>query len=70
MKNYYERKSSKGTNGVTPPIDGEYFTIQRCYKLRPSTLRKLNEIKANHKDVNIYMNTLIDEIINFYYLNK
>ena len=48
-------------------VDGEAFTIKRGYKMRPSTLRKLHEIRANHKDVNVYMNTIIDEAINFYY---
>ncbi|MGL5381168.1 hypothetical protein [Clostridium sp.] len=56
-------------NGITPPINGEEFTIVRGYKLRPSTLRKLLEIKAKHTDVNIYLNTILDEIINYYYSN-
>ena len=54
-------------NGTTPPINGEYFTVKRGYKLRPSTVRRLHEIKAGHKDLNIYMNTIIDKAINHYY---
>jgi hypothetical protein len=27
----------------------------------------LNEIKAYHPDVNVYMNTLVDEAIRYYY---
>lgn len=53
--------------GVTPPIDGEYFTLKRCYQFRPSTIRKLNEIKAKHSDVNAYLNTILDEAILHYY---
>lgn len=73
MKNFkFETESFKqrnlgNVNGITPPIDGEYFTINRGYKLRPSTVRKLNEIKAGHRDINIYMNTIVDEAINHYY---
>lgn len=57
------------TNGITPPIAGEKFTIKRGYKLRPSTLRKLHEIKAGDNNINIYMNTIIDRAINHYYDN-
>ena len=53
--------------GLTPPIDGEQFTVKRSYQLRPSTLRKLNEIKAHHSDVNVYLNTILDEAILHYY---
>ena len=53
--------------GITPPIEGEEFTIKRCYQYRPSTVRKLNELKAQHRDVNAYLNTIIDEAIVFYY---
>jgi hypothetical protein len=53
--------------GVTPPIAGEHFTLKRGYQLRPSTLRKLNELKAKHPDVNVYLNTILDAAINHYY---
>jgi hypothetical protein len=53
--------------GATPPKDGETFTLSRCYKFRPSTLRKLNELKAQHSDVNVYLNTIIDEAILHYH---
>lgn len=33
-------------NGVTPPIDGEKLEYKRCYMLRFSTLKKLEQIKA------------------------
>jgi hypothetical protein len=29
--------------------------------------KKLNEIKAKHANVNVYLNTLVDEAISFYY---
>jgi hypothetical protein len=53
--------------GATPAVDGEDFTLVRSYKLRPSTMKKLNEIKAKHQDVNVYLNTIVDEAISFYY---
>jgi hypothetical protein len=53
--------------GATPAVAGEDFTLVRSYKLRPSTMKKLNEIKAKHTNVNVYLNTLVDEAISFYY---
>ena len=54
-------------NGITPPIDGEFFEIRRSYSFRKSTLIKLNQIKGTSTDYNIYMNTIIDSAICFYY---
>jgi hypothetical protein len=53
--------------GATPAVEGEDFALVRSYKLRPSTMKKLNEIKAKHSNVNVYLNTLVDEAISFYY---
>lgn len=53
--------------GQTPPVDGEFFTLKRGYQLRPSTLRKLNELKTLHPDVNVHFNTLLDAAILHYY---
>jgi hypothetical protein len=69
--NFRFRSSQKS---VTPAVDGEPYTIKRCYQFRPSTIRKLNELKASHSDFNVYLNTVIDEAISYYYdhvfLNK
>jgi hypothetical protein len=54
-------------NGITPPIDGEPFDIKRTYALRKSTIRKLNELKAAHPDVNVYLSTILDAAITHYY---
>lgn len=56
-------------NTATPSVEGEAYTVGRFYKLRYSTAKMLNEIKAGHKDVNVYMNTIVDEAIRFYYEN-
>jgi hypothetical protein len=61
------RKIKKEANVATPDVDGEGYTIGRYYKLRYSTAKILNEIKASHPDVNIYMNTIVDEAIRYYY---
>lgn len=58
---------STNPKGQTPPIDGESFTIKRGYQFRKSTLKKLNELKANHPDINVYLNTIIDQAISYYY---
>jgi hypothetical protein len=58
--------AQKGT-GLTPTIDGEAFSIKRGYQFRPSTLRKLFELKSKHPDVNTYLNTILDDAINHYY---
>lgn len=68
----YQNKH-ESLRGITPPIDGEHFTLKRGYQLRPSTLRKLNDLKAKHPDVNAYLNTILDAAIVHYHdyiLNK
>jgi hypothetical protein len=54
-------------NVPTPSISGEGFNIKRTYKIRESSARMLNEIKAAHPDVNVYMNTIVDAAIRHYY---
>ncbi|MPM61303.1 hypothetical protein SDC9_108161 [bioreactor metagenome] len=63
-----DNRTDKTTpNGITPPINGEYFDVKRGYTFRKSTIRKLNELKAAHPDVNVYLSTIIDEAINHYF---
>ena len=54
-------------NGIIPPINNEYFDIKRTYTFRKSTVRKLNELKAMHPDINAYLSSILDEAINHYY---
>lgn len=51
---------------AAPSTECEAYTIGRYYKLRYSTAKMLNEIKASHHDVNVYMNTIVDEAIRYY----
>ncbi|MFW2491762.1 hypothetical protein ACN077_24875 [Clostridium chromiireducens] len=53
--------------GLTPAINGESFDIKRCYQFRTSTLKKLNKIKGESDNVNIYLNEIIDQAICHYY---
>lgn len=59
--------TKKSTKGITPSIDGEPFNIKRGYQFRESTIRMLNELKLNHQDVNVYLNTIVDAAIRNYY---
>lgn len=61
------RKGKAVPNGITPPINGEAFDLKRTYAFRKSTIRKLNELKATHEDVNVYLSTILDEAITEYY---
>lgn len=62
-----DNRNSPIVNGCAPPIDGEYLNIKRTYMLRSSTVRKLNKLKSIHPDLNIYVSTLVDLAIAFYY---
>ena len=53
--------------GITPPINGEYFDTRRSFTFRKSTVRKLNELKATHPDINVYLNTIVDNAVCHYY---
>ena len=58
---------SSSPRGLTPPINGEHYTVKRSYAMRPSTVRKLNALKAEHPDVNVLFNTIVDMAISQYY---
>ena len=53
--------------GLTPPINGEKFDIKRSYQFRASTLKKLNQLKGESNNINIYLNEIKDTAICFYY---
>lgn len=61
------RTLKSNPNGRTPCINGEAFDMVRCYTLRRSTIRILSKIKAIHNDDNVYLNTIVDEAIRYYY---
>lgn len=53
--------------GLTPSINGEAFDIKRCYQFRASTLKKLNQLKGESDNINIYLNEIIDAAICYYH---
>jgi hypothetical protein len=59
--------NSTKVRGLTPAVNGESFDIKRCYQFRASTLKKLNQIKGESDNVNIYLNEIIDQAICHYY---
>ena len=54
-------------NGAAPAIDGETPSIRRCYILRESTIRKINELKMMDNDINVCVSTIVDLAIDYYY---
>ena len=54
-------------NGMAPPINGEYLDVKRTYMLRSSTVRKINELKSIHPELNTYVSTIVDLAIAHYY---
>jgi hypothetical protein len=61
------RKLQTQPNGITPPVDGEYFEVSRTFKFRRSTVKILNRLKAEHEDENVYLSSIVDEAIRYYY---
>jgi hypothetical protein len=61
------RKLQAQPNGITPPVDGEYFEVSRTFKFRRSTVRMLNRLKAEHEDENVYLSSIVDDGIRYYY---
>ena len=55
------------SNGATPILDDEVPTIKRSYTLRPSTIRKLNELKSLHPVINVCVSTIVDAALDHYY---
>ena len=59
--------NSTKVRGLTPAVDGENFSVKRCYQFRPSTLKKLNQLKGESDNYNIYLNEIIDQAICYYH---
>ncbi|MBZ9692416.1 hypothetical protein [Clostridium sp. M14] len=63
----FDNRNTPIPNGSTPPIDGEAANIKRSYTLRKSTVRKINEIKSIHPDINVCVSTIVDIAIDYYH---
>ncbi|WP_017212197.1 hypothetical protein [Clostridium beijerinckii] len=62
-----DNRKASITNGMVPPIDGEFLDTKRTYMLRASTVRKINRLKSIHPDLNTYVSTIVDLAIAHYY---
>lgn len=62
-----DNRKASAANGMAPPIDGEFLDTKRTYMLRSSTVRKINELKSIHPDLNTYVSTIVDLAIAHYY---
>ncbi|NFO28835.1 hypothetical protein FDB41_10555 [Clostridium botulinum] len=63
----FDNRNTPIANGSTPPIDGEVANIKRSYTLRKSTVRKINELKSIHPDINVCVSTIVDIAIAYYH---
>ena len=66
-KEVFDNRRTPLPNGAAPAIDGETPTIKRSYTLRSSTIRKINELKSIHPDINVCVSTIVDIAIDYYY---
>ncbi|NFO56050.1 hypothetical protein FDB39_04015 [Clostridium botulinum] len=63
----FDNRNTPIANGAAPPIDGEAANIKRSYTLRKSTVRKINELKSIHQDINVCVSTIVDMAIDYYH---
>ncbi|NFO86649.1 hypothetical protein FDC58_03765 [Clostridium botulinum] len=63
----FDNRNTPIANGAAPPIDGESANIKRSYTLRNSTVRKINELKSIHPDINVCVSTIVDIAIDYYH---
>ena len=66
-KELFDNRRTPLPNGATPAIDGETPNIKRSSTLRSSTIRKINELKSIHPDINVCVSTIVDIAINYYH---
>jgi len=66
-KDIFDNRRTPLPNRATPPIDGETPTIKRTYTLRSSTIRKINELKNVHPDINVCVSSIVDIALEHYH---
>ncbi|OVE64457.1 hypothetical protein CCS79_24630 [Clostridium diolis] len=66
-ENIFDNRRTPLPNGAAPAIDGETPTIKRSYTLRNSTIRKINELKHLHPDINVCVSSIVDIAIDHYH---
>ena len=63
----FDNRTIPIANGATPILDGETPDVKRTYTLRASTVRKVNELKSIHPDINACVSTIVDRALEHYY---
>lgn len=63
----FDNRTIPIANGATPILDGETPDVKRTYTLRASTVRKVNELKSIHHDINACVSTIVDRALEHYY---
>ena len=66
-KDLFDNRTIPIANGATPILDGETPDVKRTYTLRSSTVRKVNELKSIHPDINACVSTIVDRALEHYY---
>ena len=66
-KDLFDNRTIPIANGATPILDGETPDVKRTYTLRASTVRKVNELKSIHPDINVCVSTIVDRALEHYY---
>ncbi|CAI3202368.1 hypothetical protein [Clostridium neonatale] len=66
-KDLFDNRTIPIANGATPILDGETPDVKRTYTLRASTVRKVNELKSIHPDINACVSTIVDMALEHYY---
>jgi hypothetical protein len=66
-KDIFDNRRTPLPNRATPPIDGETPTVKRTYTLRDSTIRKINELKNVHPDINVCVSSIVDIALDHYH---
>ncbi|WP_288327009.1 hypothetical protein [uncultured Clostridium sp.] len=67
-KDLFDNRTIPIANGATPILDGETPDVKRTYTLRASTVRKVNELKSIHPDINACVSTIVDRALEHYYM--
>ncbi|MGL4107023.1 hypothetical protein [Clostridium sp. LP20] len=63
----FDNRTTPIANGAAPSINGEIPNLKRTYLLRPTTIKKLNQLKAIHSDPTTCVSTIVDVAIEHYY---
>lgn len=63
----YDNRKTPIANTAIPSVNNEYFNINRTYRLRMSTIRKLNELKLSNDNLSIAISEIVDTAINYYH---